>query len=111
MFTCATPLTIDSRCATVVWAYSSTLYIGSVSDVSDNSTMGESAGLTLRKDGGFGISAGRRGCARENSHRKTRAAPPLSRSSEKSRVIEGTQKPPTELLPPTAAAAGDRFFM
>src|SRR5262245_66661462 len=100
MFTCATPLTIDSRCATVVWAYSSTLYIGSVSDVSDNSTMGESAGLTLRKDGGFGISAGRGGGARGNADRTTNDAPPVSRSSGESSAIEATPQPLTRTITP-----------
>src|SRR5689334_25418652 len=58
-FTWATPLIIDSRWATTVWAYSSSLYSGSVSVFRTNSRIDRSAGFTFWNDGGVGMSGGR----------------------------------------------------
>src|SRR5687768_14796298 len=58
-FTCATPSTMEMRWAMVVSAYSSTEDNGRVGETRQRKRMGESAGLTLRKDGGLGMSGGR----------------------------------------------------
>src|SRR6267378_7673559 len=51
--TCATPLTVDRRCARNVSAYSSSAGRGSVLDVSARYRIGESAGFDLLYDGGW----------------------------------------------------------
>src|SRR3989442_15365215 len=50
--TCATPLTVDKRCARNVSAYSSNTDSGSVPDVRARYRIGESAGFDLLYDGG-----------------------------------------------------------
>ena len=45
--TCATPLTMEMRCATVESAYSLTVVSGSVSERSDSRMTGKSPGLTF----------------------------------------------------------------
>src|SRR2546425_4178810 len=50
--TCATPLTVDRRCARNVSAYSSNTDSGSVPDVRARYRIGESAGFDLLYDGG-----------------------------------------------------------
>ena len=56
--TCATPLTIEMRCAIVVSAYSSTVESGSVSELTVRKNTGVSAGFTFRKEGGDGMPGG-----------------------------------------------------
>src|SRR2546427_3514772 len=51
-WTCATPLTVDRRCARNVSAYSSSADNCSVPDVSARYRIGESAGFDLLYDGG-----------------------------------------------------------
>src|SRR2546421_12869504 len=51
-WTCATPLTVDRRCARNVSAYSSSADNGRVPDVSARYRIGESAGFDLLYDGG-----------------------------------------------------------
>src|SRR5581483_10285318 len=58
MVTCETPLAVEMRCAISVSAYSSTVYKGSVSDLSASNNTGCSAGLDFWYDGGRGISGG-----------------------------------------------------
>src|ERR1700752_1430417 len=52
-WTCATPLTVESRCARNVSAYSSSVGSGMVVDVSARNRIGESAGLDLLYEGGW----------------------------------------------------------
>jgi len=59
--TCATPLTVETRGAIIVSAYSLTVHSGSVGDDSARNRIGWSAGLTFRKEGGVGMPVGRRG--------------------------------------------------
>src|SRR6187200_1997465 len=56
--TWATPLIIDSRCAMVDCAYSSSVDNGNVSDSSTRIETGKSAGFTFWYDGGAGICGG-----------------------------------------------------
>ena len=56
--TCATPLTVEIRCAIVDSAYSSTVQMGRSGDRSASSTTGWSPGLTFWYDGGVGICGG-----------------------------------------------------
>ena len=58
LLTCATPLTIEMRCAIVDSAYSSTVDIGSVAERSTRNITGWSPGLTFWYDGGAGICGG-----------------------------------------------------
>ena len=57
-FTCATPLTMEMRCATVVWAISSIVDSGSVLDRRTMKKMDWSPALTFWYDGGAGICDG-----------------------------------------------------
>jgi hypothetical protein len=50
--TCATPSTVEMRCASVVCAYSSSVESGSRSEVSARNRMGESAGFDFWYEGG-----------------------------------------------------------
>src|SRR5688572_33322333 len=56
--TCATPLTIEMRCATLDCASSSSAESGSVLDRMTMKKIAWSAGLTFWYDGGTGICAG-----------------------------------------------------
>ena len=56
--TCATPLTIEMRCASVVSAYSSRVESGSVAERITRNITGWSAGFTFWYDGGAGICGG-----------------------------------------------------
>src|SRR5689334_2823812 len=56
--TWATPLTIETRCATVESAYSLTVESGRVSDLNTRNMTGKSPGFTLKYDGGAGIWGG-----------------------------------------------------
>ncbi len=58
MLTCATPVTVESRCARMVSAYSFTCDRGSVSEATHRNSTGESAGLTFCRDGGVGMPGG-----------------------------------------------------
>src|SRR5690349_3972211 len=62
-FTWATPGIMERRWAIVVSAYSSTLFMGRVLEVRVRKKIGESAGFTLRNDGGAGIPGGNNGIA------------------------------------------------
>src|SRR6267142_4350341 len=57
--TWATPLTMEMRCARIVWANSSTIDSGNVSEVRAKSMMELFAGLTFRYDGGLVMVGGR----------------------------------------------------
>ena len=57
-FTCATPLTIEMRCATLVCAISSSVESGSVLRPQDDEEDRLIAGLTFWYDGGAGICGG-----------------------------------------------------
>src|SRR5258708_29766519 len=58
-FTCATPVTIEIRCARTVSAYRSTCASGSVSELRVRNRTGKSEGLLLLYDGGVGMPGGR----------------------------------------------------
>src|SRR6478672_3679457 len=58
-FTCATPLTIERRCASTCSAYWSICESGSVGEFSVRNSTGVSAGLTFWYDGGDGMPGGR----------------------------------------------------
>src|SRR5262245_59634258 len=85
--TCATPVTVEIRCAITVCAYSSSVHMGIVSDVSAIRKMDASAGLTLRNDGGVLIVGGSCRMAREMADCTSCAAASMSRSSENCIVI------------------------
>ena len=53
--TCATPFTVEMRWAMLTSAYSSTSDSGSVEELTPRKRIGESAGFTLRNDGGRGM--------------------------------------------------------
>src|SRR5262245_4155829 len=57
-FTCATPDSVEMRCARSVSAYSSTWLIGSVADERTRKRIGDIAGLALRRLGGVGMPLG-----------------------------------------------------
>src|SRR5215510_5744264 len=75
------------RCAIIVWAYSSRVHIGIVSEVSAIRKMEASAGFTLRNDGGVLIVGGSWRRAREMADCTSCAAASMSRSSENCIVI------------------------
>src|ERR1700761_2965537 len=86
--TCATPSTIDRRWASCVSAYSSICDNGSVEEVIARYKIGASAGFTLRKVGGVGMSVGNWRCAAEIADCTSCAAPSMLRSSSKVSVID-----------------------
>src|SRR5512146_1114798 len=77
--TWATPETIEMRCAKVVSAASSIWGSDKSGELSAMYRIGESAGLTLRKEGGLGISGGNCRCAWEIADCTSRAAPSSER--------------------------------
>src|SRR5579885_391631 len=84
--TCATPETMEMRCAMVVSAYSSTVQMGKVSEKTPRNITGESAGLYLRKEGGAGMPGGSRGVASAMAVSTSTAAPSRSRPRSNCRV-------------------------
>ena len=64
--TCATPSTVDMRCARKVSAYSSNADSDSVGELTARNRIGESAGLALRNEGGS-MSRGSWRCTRESA--------------------------------------------
>src|ERR1039457_2244807 len=86
--TCATPCTIEMRCAIMRSPYSSSCHSGSVGDVSARNMMGSSAGLYFRNDGGEGMPAGSSGVHSAMAACTSTAAPPMSRLRSNCNVIE-----------------------
>src|SRR5690242_13260000 len=84
--TCATPSTIDRRCAIVVSAYSSICVNGSTFDVSARNMIGADDGLCLCADGGS-MFDGRYGIVFEIAAFTSCAALSRSRSRENWRVM------------------------
>src|SRR3954465_127920 len=85
--TCATPLTIEMRCAMRVSAYSSSVHGGTVVEVITRYRIGWSAGFTLVKVGGVGMPCGRRREAWVIAACTSTAAPSSGRLRSNSRVI------------------------
>ena len=86
--TCATPVMVDSRWASMVSAYSLTTDNGRVGEDIAIKKIGESAGLDLRNEGGDGMSAGNWRSAVAMAVCTSCAAASMSRSSVNCRVIE-----------------------
>src|SRR5438067_2342555 len=84
--TCATPSTIDKRCAMVVSAYSSSCVIDNTFDVNARKRIGADDGLCLCADGGS-MFDGRYGMVFEIAALTSCAADSRSRSSENCNVI------------------------
>ena len=85
--TCATPSTIEMRCAILFSAYSSTTHKGSVGEVTVRKMMGESAGFTLRNEGGLDKPGGSSGMAAAMAVCTSTAAPSILRLRSNCRVI------------------------
>ena len=85
--TWATPSTVEIRCASMVSAHSFTSESGSVAEDNERSMTGSSAGFAFRKDGGFGMSWGRRRWTAEIEDCTSWAAPSMLRSRLNWRVI------------------------
>src|SRR3954447_11022579 len=86
-WTCATPDTIEMRCAMRVSAYSSSVHGGIVVDVITRYRIGWSAGLTLVKVGGVGMPCGSRRAAWVIAPCTSTAAASRLRFKSNSRVI------------------------
>src|SRR5581483_8109081 len=85
--TCATPLTIEIRCAMRVSAYSSSVHGGTVVDVMTRYRIGWSAGFTFVNVGGVGIPCGSRRAACVMAACTSTAAPSRLRFRSNSSVI------------------------
>ena len=70
---------MEMRCAIVVSAYSSSSHRRMVGEVSPRNMMGESAGFTLRNDGGLGMPGGSSGMASAMAVSTSTVAPSISR--------------------------------
>src|SRR5882724_10705631 len=75
--------------------------MGSVEEVTPMKTMGESAGLLLRKDGGLGMPAGSSGVAALMAVTRSTAAPSMPRVRSNWRVIEVEPSELTEVIEST----------
>ena len=109
MFTCATPLTVDSRWAITVSAYSFTCDSGRVSEPSARNRIGWSAGLTFCSDGGVGMSGGSCRAARAIIDCTSCAAASMSRSSVNWMVMLVLPSELLELIESTPAIAENCF--
>ena len=109
MFTCATPVTVDSRCAMTVSAYSFTCDSGSVSELSARNMIAWSAGLTFCSDGGVGMSGGSWRAARAIIDCTSCAAASMSRSSVNWMVMLVLPSELLELIESTPAMAENCF--
>ena len=96
--TWATPLTVDSRCASWVSAYSATVDIGSVEELIEMKKIGKSAGFTLRSVGGAGSSGGSRRAAAAIAVCTSCAAASMSRLSANCMVIWVVPKAEFEVI-------------
>ena len=101
--TCATPVRLEMRCASSVSAYSSTADSGRLAELSARNSTGESAGLTLRNEGGVVISAGSRRAAVLIADCTSSAAPSMSRSRSNWSVIRVEPSPLLEVIEPIPA--------
>ncbi len=107
--TWATPSIMEMRWAMMLWPYSSSTDMGRLRLVSDRKRMGWSAGLTLRKLGGLGISAGSFRTAREMAIWTSRAAASMLRLSENCKVIEALPRVLLEVMLSTPAMVENSF--
>ncbi len=85
--TCATPETIETRCATIVSAYSSRSESRIVDEVTKKLRIGVSPGFTLRNEGGLGIPGGSSGMASAIAVSTSTVAPSISRSRLNCKVM------------------------
>src|SRR4029079_12316106 len=96
-FTCATPGTIEMRCAMNVSAYSSSCDSGIRSDVNEKKMIGESAGFTFWYDGGM-MPCGRSLSVLAIIAWTSCAAPSIERSSVDCIVIDIQPRPDDDVM-------------
>ena len=107
--TCATSGNVEMRCASRFSAYSSTFEIGNVADDSVRMITDESAGFTLRNDGGVGMSDGRFFEAAAMAVCTSCAAASMLRSSANCIVICAVPSLATELIESSDAMVENCF--